>query len=75
MPLSRSHPDRCDQQDTRPSAIIPQVHGCIAIIMAPMEVMALMEQKSLAATHNDLMSGIVSGEIDTKIKRKKLFDR
>jgi hypothetical protein len=34
-----------------------------------------MEQHFIAASGNDLMAGIASGEIDTEAKRKKLLDR
>lgn len=48
-------------------------HSDIANIMASMDVIDVMQQQFVAAAQNDLMSRIVSGELDTAAKRRKLL--
>lgn len=51
-----------------------EVHGDIAHIMASMNVIDVLQQRFFTAAQNDLMTRLVSGEIDTEDKKQKLLE-
>ncbi len=61
----------CKTRGRQPASL--QVYGNIVDIMGSLEVLDLMEQQFLAAAGNDLLARLVSVEIDTAARRKRLF--
>ncbi|SCX05284.1 hypothetical protein DSM25558_0748 [Agrobacterium sp. DSM 25558] len=61
----------CKTRGRQPASL--QVHGDIPTIMGYLEVIDMIEQRYLASAKTEVIPRLVSVEIDTAARRKRLF--